>query len=754
MKIVSKLGLATVLLLTAAVGRAQEPDAVVQTLDSVSVHSRTNVISMNFDDPARTADFENFGIAGADLIACRLTATRGLFCLDGEQVRRWSDPANAATDELAVDCNDPGLGLDARKARTCSGIAVGLDGTIWLAGVGARNKYSLVRVTDRPAAGCPAGATALTLTEKCAQVTVRDRSLLTDISVVDGDVAAAYGGGAGVLALEDGKAAVFFPNAGGAVEIVSGKQAWQLSGNEGLQSLAFFQLGSGAAANNYVLATTTSGRVLAAVANADSTAAPAFDIAANRENGSVQCDFRDPRYGIRASSKSGVVYVTDREYCQVVALRPAAAVSPLLLVNETELVIDPSGTPIGTRDLTLSTAAGPAATFPPFAPTIAPGIAVDLDDCAGECVVLVDEIGNPAFSMNSVQLASVESGLSLFQIRNIPDCRYIPLVCEELLGVADLVAAGVVIDSGATGDPAAQLLNVTALLPAEITALFDASGTPPGGLPPLLMSRHYRGQAQNGFRFEALFGVVEEGTVFTGVFESEFDVAALSGSELGCVLGLPAETPAETLLNWDTVTTASETWVGIDGQYRDTLINADCGSSKGAGTRWSIVSYNTELTPCSRPDDALDNYSADGNCAVGAPEVVDDAVFFKLMLELFDDFLKATNQLACTDVDGGGSAPLSGSTCATIVSGWDNAKDKLDKCWDAAQTPKQSSGSQNCQSFETQFSGLKSTVETAPAFGPDPANRRGELIARLLVLEHLYNERVVPSIPAAGFSEP
>ena len=730
---------------------------VIQTLDRVQVNSFNTVLEMEFADPKRSEDFTSTGITGSNLKACELTALDGVFCLDDKIVRNWPDLGSPSSFENAVDCQDPALMLDTKSASPCTGLTVDLGGTIWIAGVKKGGKYSLIKAVRKSGNGsCAAGLTALT-TDYCFAEVVSDRPLLTDLSSIDGDVAVQFPHGPGILGLEGGIAAVFFPQGGSPISIKSGKRNWNLQGSEALSGVGLLQRQNGAGdIENIVMASTTTGRVLATNADGSSIVAPAFDIPAGREAASVQCDFNAAAYRIRGSSKSGLAYVTDRQYCQVVALAPVTDSSGnfLSLTNATEPVFDASGNPIGTRSLTLSTADGPSATFAPqSAPTVAPGISIDLDDCDGVCTMVVDENGDPAATLANVQLTSQQSGLTLFQIQNIPDCRYVPQICQDLLGITDLISAGVVLDPDSTGNPAAQLLNMTPLLPIEVRGLFDESGTPPTGLPPMYMSRQYRGQAANDFTFDAFFGVTEEGVTFEGIFEAEFHVEALTGSELGCTLGFPPATPVETLLQWDTATTVSETYVSIGGQHVDTLINSDCGSSKTVKSRWSIVPYNTEITPCTYNGDALDVWVSDGSCPVGGPETPDDAVFAKLLLSLYDDLGDSLNQLACVDVDGGGSAPLSPSDCATLNATWVNGKDKLDKCWDATQQPKQSSGSQNCQSFETQLAGFSSTLAGFAPFGPDPANRKGELEARVTVLFHLYFERFVPSI-GDGFIEP
>jgi hypothetical protein len=135
-------------------------------------------------------------------------------------------------------------------------------------------------------------------------------------------------------------------------------------------------------------------------------------------------------------------------------------------------------------------------------------------------------------------------------------------------------------------------------------------------------------------------------------------------------------------------------------------------------------------------------------------EIVDDAVFAKLLLTLYDDLGDAIDDLGCLDADGNGTAPLSASVCGNAQSQWANGLDKLEKCWDATQQPKQSSGDQNCQAFVSQLSGLTSTLAGATSSGLDQANRVGELQARIAVITHVYEDRFVPSIPDNGFCEP
>ena len=120
---------------------------------------------------------------------------------------------------------------------------------------------------------------------------------------------------------------------------------------------------------------------------------------------------------MRASSKSGRVYLTDRTFCQAAALESAAATGkPFALRN----VQEEPGT-----DLTFSTTAA----YPPDANTIAAGVVVNLSTCGTNCVLLSYKDGTPAASLSNVKLAGPKSGMTLFQVKDIPDCRWAPDLC-------------------------------------------------------------------------------------------------------------------------------------------------------------------------------------------------------------------------------------------------------------------------------------------------------------------------------------
>ena len=118
----SAIALASATLLHSAAGWAQATPAI-QILDRVETFDRQAVLDMNFDDPAtRPPDFEVLiSEPGSNFTICKLTATRGTFCLDGDLVRNWPSGTSAGGSTVVLNCNDPVFSL-----RKCTGLTADL----------------------------------------------------------------------------------------------------------------------------------------------------------------------------------------------------------------------------------------------------------------------------------------------------------------------------------------------------------------------------------------------------------------------------------------------------------------------------------------------------------------------------------------------------------------------------------------------------------------------------------------------------
>jgi len=348
------------------------------------------------------------------------------------------------------------------------------------------------------------------------------------------------------------------------------------------------------------------------------------------------------------------------------------------------------------------------------------------------------------------------TGLFVFKIEDIPDCRYIKSVfpsdhpCNQ---------PGTIVPNSGSTKPQEQYLNVTPLLPPNVTDLFDTSGKKPFGLPPLYISPRYRAQASEGYKFQALFGVADPNIQFRKTFTVEFDIGDfnLAGANLGCGVQQTdnATPPNPTPLpfnKWDIVTVVSERFSSVggptgrvvddsngDAEHVDTMINKGCyNPTPSAGTRWSMYSYNLELAEDKKKQNGSFEYS---------PAI---AYLSNLVLSLHTDLGAAQQKLACANVDAVGNAPLvpgaapplTSATCASLYTQWSNAQDKLKKCAAAAQNPKNSAPNQNCNAFVTQFNTYKAMVEALSPDGIDPANRVGELWSRTDVIKYVYSHFV------------
>jgi hypothetical protein len=777
-------GIATLLALTTTAWG--QVTAVSQVLEEVLGIGSDFVFRVESNDP--TVDFSQLDVDAADIRACSLTA-KGLYCLVGNDVYLWSGLTPLASGASAENpgtyqfsCRNDAFNLDTKKANTCTSMTVNPPGnTIVIGGKDKGKAYSAHVVQKCNAPNPVGGLSPLAAPEGnyCQKQLTTGRPLIVDMSTLSVNSNL----GAGTLVLEQRKDAAIIRSDGEVVAGPGGSKDWGLAGNEQLLGLTAIKLDEvafpGEVGNEFYVATTTNGRVVAV--SSDTNAVPSnfeiFNIQTDGRLDQSPCNTDDPQFGIRTGFKSGLVYLSDREFCQLLVLEPVATLDP-----STEGPFDLSLL----ADETIST----TSLLAPTGITVAPGISLNLLAC-GEtdpsCTVIPDGGGGADAEYIGVELIpNSPSGVTIFQIKNGPDCRYIPEVCATLLGGPDgspeaavgfLVGENVIklapdetsgcwVPSVAGCNPGGWRLNVTPLLPDEITTLFDDSGAPPNGLPEMLFSRQYRAQKANNFTWEALFAVLEAGVIFEGTFEAFYDTEALVTSGVPFAYGC-SDTPADLTeaLEWSVVTTVSETYrSGLSpDEYRDWLTNFACGSSRSSKKSLSLDAYNLEIAPCTvaYPNDLV--WDSDGFCGVGisATEEVDDAVFFKLALSLWDDYGAALSDFACqaNDPPGQAGAPLLSSDCATLLSGYLNTTDKFEKCWFALQQPKQSAGNQNCQSFESQLINFENNLAVAIQNAPDaesfdPANRTGELESRLSVLRYLLDTRVFAIEPADGYCEP
>jgi len=671
-----------------------------QTLDRTAVFNRTKVLDTHFNDAARLDDFSVLGITATGLTHCQLAIDNALYCLDGLVIRNWLDPESATGAGTPIaSCTDTKLGLDTNKpADTCPAMTVDQTGAVWLMGKKG-NSYTLIKLT--PNAACD--GTPLAPGGYCFKFGATS-GRVADITPIDGEASTLFPLGRGTLGVQAGADLVFFAAAGTPVRVLVTGRTWNLASQETVQAATLLQLKSGTGAvRNFAVVSTSSGRALAVEISTTppaGTVPPAtlvvsapfavFNaVAARPASMPTPCNNTlAPQFAIRAG-KSQHIYLTDRACHLAHALKVTAPPSgdprPFVLAVDGDL----------TFDLT--------STYPPDGVTVAPGIVVNLAECAGECTALSNGAGEAALKLSGVSLVGAADKATLFLLEDLVDCRWVPN--------PPAVCAGTSLPAGA--DPTEQYLNITPQLPSEIRVLFPS-------LPPLLLSPRYRALPP-GFTFDAFFFKPEQGLKFNGKFAAEYFVENLTPNFHAC-----ENSNAQTIEDhrkFGVVTTISETWltVGAPGGGLGNvamLLNTGCGSTTTLKPgRLSLFPFNLEPTP------------RDG-----------DRVLINLLTSLSDDWEATRDQLACSTRDG--ARPLSTTVCNSLRSAWANMDSKLEKCVQDLTT--NSNTAANCNSFQIQFGSLQTTVGKLTST-TDPANRVAELQVRLSVMEDLYYRRVKPS---------
>jgi hypothetical protein len=755
---------------------------VEQTLDSVDALTSRQVLEMRFgestvpvpayDDPV-TASAPIVGTAPGlqtRFAACQRAGDRRLSCL----LNSYTNPATgllvqpvlryteAGSSETLFDCTDPALALDRRRANPCTSVTADLAGNVWIGGRDGQ-AHSLIKVVEVPTTetcGTDRNALVDDVTDSrgfsefsraspsgskfCFRRYATGRPVIVDMLSIDSKAAVGFQGpsgavGKGVLLLEDRRTAVFVadrklpngaPDTVAPVVLASGKSGFALIGNEAVQSVALSQrpcTGANCTANdrdNYLLATTSGGRVVAKRLDPLGPTAQVFPTLPATTVGTCASTLV-PQYWVRVSRQTDQIFVADRSCQQVRAF--ASASDPLAAL-----------VPLGS----LSTAPASSTTSLDTL-SVSPGIGIDLADCFDEDCILVpdgpDTANNVGARLTNVEIVpNGRSGLTVFRIRNIPDCRHLP---------ASACPAGAVVAINGQA-----YLDVAKLLPPEVLELFDDTTSPTLEDLELLIGPQYRARQDKygGYTFEALFGRTEDGVLFRDVFDLEFDVGELvaeltgenvsrCGFQYAPITGDPD--------GWDAIVTVSErttTAAALDGtvlavratspatgpaRHVDMLTNTFCTNPTATkGKTWSLYAYGLDLTD-TRPDR-----------------------FAHLLDGLFDDLERARVLSACRDVDGnGGVAPLSAGICSALEADWDNTRDKLNKCIGAAQAGKTSALDQTCNAFRTQFDAYIARLEGATPQGPDVANRYGELLVRIAVINYVYAQQFIKSVPPGGF---
>jgi len=375
---------------------------------------------------------------------------------------------------------------------------------------------------------------------------------------------------------------------------------------------------------------------------------------------------------------------------------------------------------------------------------------VELKDCAGPTGCTVTS----GFTFNSMTVSNPGGGSTeaLVIPVQLPDCRYVPQACLDLLPPAGDTAAtddarrALLIDKGViksldpTGpdklNPAAQILNVTPILPSDVTSLFDDSD----GLPPLYIGARWRGQSVNEFRIDAFFFKLASGVVFSDVFGGLVDVSELTGDELGCV-AVPGD-----LLAWDMITTVSEIAKSVGGRYIDMPINIGCiNPTKTSGVRLSLYSINLEPVPTT--------YGPTFKSSKPKITVNNDAVFARMVEALWKDLGEVRANYACKQADplpSGGVAPLSSATCKKLASARSLADLKIKFCINEKFDAPDGNSYGICAYARTLLDDFEAALP-ATASGPDPYNRLGELFSRSEVMQHIWDERFWNSLKPNGF---
>jgi hypothetical protein len=767
---------------------------VFETIDRVDAHGAVATghaaIKMRFDEglAARlkppASDSYSTGVIGNGFQSCARAVNGHLMCLDGDDVKVFVPGSEATSSPYIPPSHNmstlfgcsTGLRLATKRTNLCTAIATDDDGNFWLAGRKGQT-HSVFKVVPAGESGACA-ARFLPVTgnaQYCFAEFSSGRPPLADMFYVGGEMGSKFRGpedqaGPGLLLLEDRKTVTFLPNLAlpplqplTRLPPVASGTGWGIPRNgEQIQGVAALALNPSnvTASSIYVVVTTSLGRVMAKRSDGSGDGFEVFNALQDRDDPSVdyaQCNNDvGQQFGIRVNAETRYAYVSDRDCRLVRALvwrtshnsanpSSCAGSGPFWMCNAREAI--PGTSPATYRDVTLSTG-----TVAPEGIAVGVGTRVSLADCEIDetCAVA------PGIEMSNVQLEpNGKTGITVFPSIGIPDCREEPhrpvgdpsLYTREQRLCADAAAIKIINQR--------EYLDISRLLPQQVQdekftdALTGQLVTV--GSREMLISPMYRAQAFSDptkhRKFEAVFGLTEDGVIFRRNFDLLFDVTNITEVSQGCgesVRGAPD-------FAWDLILTVSERYASASSMVAplrrvDILGNTDCYNPTAvSGTRWSVYIYNAELKYQGLPDNAFrPNRTTMPKPAAGADAFAD------LLAVLFMDLGAALNQTAVADVDNNGAAPIAPPLSTELAGTYNNALDKLGKCISAAYY-KQSSPNQNCNAFVSQIQNYKMLLAAAAPNGLDRANRVGEQSGRCDVMLHVLADHFLPSIPATGF---
>jgi hypothetical protein len=128
-------------------------------------------------------------------------------------------------------------------------------------------------------------------------------------------------------------------------------------------------------------------------------------------------------------------------------------------------------------------------------------------------------------------------------------------------------------------------------------------------------------------------------------------------------------------------------------------------------------------------------------------------VFARMVQSLWKDLGEVRAQYACKQADpvpSGGTAPLSSSVCKKLASAWSLADLKIGLCINEFFDTPDGNSYGICDYARDLIEAFGQKLPAA-ATGPDVYNRLGELRSRVEVMKHIWDERFVKSLKAAGF---